>query len=105
MTDAAAELRSLGYAVRPVAQWALLASRGSEQELVLATPRAPVAGDLREAETQRRLHRRRGVPTRAWLVHPTEDVDADRASLLRWLTDKRKVSPTPLMLLRSRISA
>lgn len=105
MADAEAELLSLGYAVQPVAEWALLASGARGQELVLATPRAPVPADLREAETQRRLHRRAGVQTRAWLVHPTEDVDADRASLLLWLTQKRKVFPTPLMLLRSRITA
>jgi hypothetical protein len=105
MTDAEAELLSLGYDVRPVAEWALLGTRGGRQELVLATPRAPVAADLREAEMQRRLHRRSGVPTRAWLVHPTEDVDESRASLLLWLTERRKVAPTPLMLLRSRLSA
>jgi len=105
MADAEAELLSLGYDVEQVGQWALLGTLGPSQELVLATPRAPVPADLRKAETERRAHRRAGVPTRAWLVHPTEDVDADRASLLLWLTQKRKVFPSPMMLLRARMAA
>jgi hypothetical protein len=106
MADAEAELLSLGCVVRPVAEWALLATRrDGAQELVLATPRAPVPADLREAETERRLHRLPGVATRAWLVHPTDDVDEDRVSLLLWLTRQRRVRPTPLMLLRARITA
>ncbi|MHB1166170.1 MAG: toll/interleukin-1 receptor domain-containing protein [Candidatus Nanopelagicales bacterium] len=105
MSDAEAELLSLGYSVQPVSEWALLGTRDGVQDLVVAIPRAPVPADLREAEMQRRLHRRSGMSTRAWLVHPTEDVDTRRVSLLLWLTARRKVVPTPLMLLRSRLSA
>jgi hypothetical protein len=105
MADAEAELLSLGHEVRQIGEWALLATGGRFHELVLATPRAATPADLRTAETERRLRRRPGVGTRAWLVHPTEDVDTDRASLLLWLTQHRKVFPTPLMLLRSRIAA
>lgn len=104
MTDAKAEMLKLGYEVRPVDEWMLLGTRGNEQELVLATAHAPVASDLRRAETQRRRLRQPGEPTRAWLVHPTDDVDLDRASLLQWLTQHRRVKSTPLMLLGARMS-
>jgi hypothetical protein len=107
LTDALAELEVLGYEVDTVGERVLLAvhPRGGRREVVLVTGRAAVPADLRTAEHERRRARGAGAVTRGWVVHPTEDIDADRASLMIWLSRHRQVAPTPLMLLRARISA
>lgn len=105
LRDAIVELKGLGYRVEPVGDRALLARRGDRQEFVLVSERAPVPGDLKVAEHERARRRTHGTVTRGWVVHPTEDIDAVRASLVRWVSRHRKVASTPLMLLRARVSA
>ena len=109
LRDALGELAALAYRVEQVGDRALLAwredGRPSRQEVVLVTGYAPVPGDLRAAERERQRHRRGGTVTRGWVVHPTEDIDLDRASLMAWLSRRRSVAPAPVMLLHARITA
>ena len=74
------------------------------QEIVLVTARAHMPRDLRTADDLRKQYRVRGMTTRAWVVHPIEDIDEDRASLLHWLSRHRQVRPTPIMLLSDRVN-
>ncbi|MCI0144156.1 toll/interleukin-1 receptor domain-containing protein [Arthrobacter bambusae] len=103
MLEASAEMTALGYDVRPIDQWGLLGIRGLQREVALVTARAPEAADLRRLDTLRRHHRKPGSKTRGWVVHPSEDVDADRVSLLEWMSKHRTIRSTPLMLLADRV--
>lgn len=102
MEDTAAEMIALGYGVTTVDQWALLGIRNDQREVALVTVRAPEAADLRRVDTLRRNLRKTGRRTRGWVVHPIEDVDVERASLVEWLSKNRSVRSTPLMLLKDR---
>lgn len=104
LLETSEELRSLGYAVEPVDDWALLAVSGAKRELALVTARAPEAADLRRVDLLRRRHKLPSGKTRGWVVHPTEDVDTDRVDLLKWMSKHRSIRPTPLMLLADRIA-
>lgn len=103
MLDASAEMSSLGYQVSAVDQWGLLGVKGDKREVALVTARAPEATDMRTLDSLRRRHHIRGSRTRGWVVHPTEDVDADRVSLLKWMAKRRLIRPTPLMLMAERM--
>ena len=104
MLEARAEMRRHHYNVTPIGQWALLGSRGSEDEVVLTTARAPEPSDLHAAEQLRLEVRTRGRTARAWVVHPLEDINEERARLLGWLSRHRLVKPSPLMVLASRLA-
>ena len=104
MLDAAGELERSGYDIQTIGSWALLASGGAREEVIHTTPRAPEPRDLMTVETLRQQVRVPGRRTRGWVVHPLEDIDRDRASLIGWLSRRRQVGPTPVMLLRSRVA-
>lgn len=104
LADAARELSARGFGVTHVDDWILLGTRSTRQEVVCVTGRSPRPEDLRRADGARRRLRARGKQTHAWLVHPTEDVDADRVSLLRWLAGRRQISASPLLLFGSRLT-
>jgi TIR domain len=105
MLESDRELRRRGYAVTPIGHWQLLATRGKQDEVVLATARAPEAADLLAVESLRARTRLPGRVSRGWVVHPLEDIDPDRARLIGWLSRYRRVGPSPLMMLGSRLGA
>jgi hypothetical protein len=104
MYESSDEMTALGYRVEPIGQWTLLAEMGSNREVVLNTARAPEPVDLREIDLLRRQFKRPGTATRGWIVHPTEDIDDDRSSLLAWLCARRLIWPSPVMLLAGRMA-
>ena len=103
MLETSAEMRRHHYTVTPIGPWALLGSRGSMDEVVLTTARAPEPSDLHTAEQLRLEVRARGRTARGWVVHPLEDINEERARLLGWLSRHRRVKPSPLMVLASRL--
>lgn len=103
MLETSEEMRRHGYDVAAIDQWGLLGTNGDRREVALVTARAPEASDLRLIHSLRLKHRLRGIPTRGWVVHPTEDIDYERASLLQWLTTHRQINSTPVMLLGERM--
>lgn len=103
MLETSAEMTALGYEVTPVDQWGLLGVRGLRREVAFVTARAPEAADMRRVDTLRRQLRKAGSQTRGWVVHPSEDVDTDRVSLLQWMSKHRSIRSTPLMLLADRV--
>lgn len=105
MLEAAAELTRSGCDVQTLGQWALIGSDDSEDNIVYITARAPQPSDLLTAWLLRNQHRRVGRRCRAWVVHPLEDVDRDRARMIHWLSARRLVRPSPLMMLAERIRA
>lgn len=105
MLETARELGRAGYDVVPIGQWELLASRGGRDEVVLATARAPEPADLHAVERLRARVRTPGRSSRGWVVHPLEDADPDRALLIGWLSSRRRVGPSPLMMFGRRLGA
>lgn len=105
MLEASEEMRRHGYDVSAIDQWGLLGTKEGQREVALVTARAPEARDLRLIHALRMKHRKAGTPTRGWVVHPTEDIDSERSSLLEWLTTHRQISSTPVMLLGQRMRA
>ncbi|WP_345069511.1 toll/interleukin-1 receptor domain-containing protein [Leifsonia kafniensis] len=104
MLEASEELRRCGYLVRPLGEWTLVAEKSDRREVVFVTARAPEASDLRTVAQLRALQKPYVLPTRGWIVHPTEDIDTDRSSLIRWLSRHRQISSTPVMLLAKRVA-
>ena len=105
MLETSEEMRREGYDVRSIDQWGLMGDKNGIREVALVTARSPEPSDLRKIDALRLKHRQRGILTRGWVVHPTEDVDFDRASLLEWLTTHRRINSTPIMLLAERLRA
>jgi hypothetical protein len=103
MLEAAQELRAEGYHVVPIDQWGLLGTKSNMREVAFVTARAPEAKDIRIVDTLRTKHRNPGIPTRGWVVHPMEDIDTDRTSLLQWMTTYRRINTAPLMLFAKRM--
>ncbi|WP_158000071.1 toll/interleukin-1 receptor domain-containing protein [Salinibacterium sp. PAMC 21357] len=103
MLEAGDELRRCGYEIKALGEWALIAEKADQREIVFVTVRSPEASDLRIAHQLRESQRPHRTPTRGWIVHPTEDIDSDRSSLIHWLSRNRKVAATPVMLLAGRV--
>jgi hypothetical protein len=105
LLDTSAELHKRGCTVESIDEWTLIAEHDAMREVVFATARAPEAADVRAAHDRRLKHRKRSAVTRAWVVHPIEDIDIERASLLTWMCATRRVSTSPVMLLGDRVTA
>lgn len=105
MEETSEELTNLGFRVEPIGQWSLLAEHRTtgNLEIVLTTVRAPDPQDIRAVDTLRRRCRNSRFRSRGWIVHPIEDIDEDRASLVAWLCGRRLIEPTPLMLLAKQV--
>ncbi|SFN16760.1 TIR domain-containing protein [Pimelobacter simplex] len=103
LLDAAEELERAGFKVEVLGGWSLLASNAAGDEVVTVTPRAPAPRDLMAVEALRSQVRAPKRRARGWVVHPLEDIDRDRASLIAWMSRHRRVGPSPVMLLGTRV--
>lgn len=90
-------LRIAGRTVTQLDESSVLGTSSAHRDLVRVVSRAPSPADLRTLDKLRTAHAA-GRGGRGWLVHPTEDVDHDRAELIRWMTAHRRLKATPIML-------
>ena len=104
MLECSEELRRAGYKVSVLAEWSLLGEKTGRREVVHVTARSPEPTDLRVVDRIRLANRVTSVPTRGWVIHPMEDVNDSRSSLMAWLSSRRPLDTSPVMTFYARLT-
>jgi hypothetical protein len=100
-------LRDAGYERTPLTGWAIAAARGGRSQVFLVTANAPIARDLRHADSLREelaTELGGGAVDGAVVVHRTPNTDADALALVDWIAHGRPLSIVDLSRLPERIA-